>query len=168
MITSTLRALSTWLAKTSPSAMIQGTIWVIPAIQIVHIVSISVTLSSVFLIDLRLIGVRFRNQPVVVIVSRFLPWARGSLAALAVSGSFLIIGEPERSLTNRAFGLKMLILTVAIVLTWIIHRKLRMNPAYWDSNPTARAMGKGIAVVSLFLWSGVVLAGRWIAYLAPD
>ena len=38
----------------------------------------------------------------------------------------------------------------------------KSNPQYWDGRAGAL---RGIAVISLILWTGIVFAGRWIAYL---
>ena len=51
-------------------------------------------------------------------------------------------------------------------LTRIIQRPLATDAAYWDATSGRRVTLKGIAVASLILWSCIVFAGRWIAYIA--
>lgn len=83
---------------------------------------------------------------------------------LALSGSLLIVAEPGRSLTNVVFGVKLLVLAAALLSNWTLERGLRADPRFWDHGST-RAMGRGIAALSMLLWTGVVLAGRLIAYI---
>jgi hypothetical protein len=162
-----LQNLISWLANTSLSAVIRSATWVIPVIQTVHILSISALISCAFLIDLRILGVFSQSLPIATVTRRLLPWLWGSLGVVAFSGSLLIAGEPERSLTNVAFGVKMSLLIPAVVIAILRRRGMRWKVICRDRTPSAGMPAKVIAVTSLLLWSSVVFAGRWIAYLGP-
>ena len=155
---------SGWLETTRLSMLIQEVTWIIPLVQTLHILSIAIVISSIFMIDLRLVGLGVRSQPTAAVVRRFLPWVWYALIVLLLSGSVLIIGEPGRSLENPAFRLKMLMLVTAIVLTVLFQQPLRSNPQFWERSGLRKAGSIGIAVVSMMLWTGVLFAGRWIAY----
>lgn len=163
---STLHAFGEWLANTSLSATIQNVSWIIPTVQTVHIICVAIVISAVFLVDLRILGIFARSQPVAALSHRFLTWIWYALIVLLVTGALLIIGEPTRSLLNPAFGLKMLMLLAVAGLTLLIQRPLRTDAGFWDASGGRRATVKAIAVVSLALWSGIVFAGRWIAYVS--
>lgn len=163
MSNSQLKHLSMWLAHTKLSSLIQAEPWVIPAIQIVHILAVAVAIASIFMLDLRLMGVFARNEPVSAVANRLLPWVWGALTILATSGLLLIVAEPERCLRNFAFWAKMLMLVLAVLTTRVLRSRLRRNSGYCDG--ANQIVSKIIAATSLLLWSGVVLAGRWIAYL---
>ncbi len=162
----TLHRFGEWLAGTALSMTIQDVSWIIPTVQTVHIVCVAIVISSVFLVDLRLLGIFARAQPLAALAGRFLTWIWYILPVLLVTGSLLIIGEPGRSLENPAFGLKMLLLLTVIGVTLIIQRPLRTDAAFWEGSGGRRAAARAIAVFSLALWSGIVFAGRWIAYIA--
>jgi hypothetical protein len=162
---STLRAFSDYLAGTPLSNVIQTTSWVIPAVQTVHIVCVAIVIAATFLVSLRVLGVFERSQPIAALSHRFLPSVWYALAILLVTGSLLIVGEPGRSLMNPAFALKMAMLVVVAGLTAILQRPLAADAAYWDESGQRRATARGIAVLSLTLWSCIVFAGRWIAYI---
>ncbi|MEP7242465.1 MAG: DUF6644 family protein [Gammaproteobacteria bacterium] len=162
----TLHEFGEWLATTSLSETIQNVSWIIPTVQTVHIVCVAIVISAVFLVDLRILGIFARSQPVAALSERFLTWIWYALIVLLITGSLLIIGEPTRSLLNPAFFAKMLMLLTVCGLTLIIQRPLRADAGYWDASGGRRATVKAIAVVSLALWSCIVFAGRWIAYVA--
>src|SRR3979411_973039 len=92
-----------WLGATPASLVIQKVFWIIPTVQTVHILAISVVLASMAMFDLRLMGVVGRRHGVVSLWRRFMPWVWGSLLVLAISGSILIVGEPNRALGNITF-----------------------------------------------------------------
>jgi hypothetical protein len=162
---STLRALSEWLATTSLSLTIQNVTWIIPLVQTIHILCVAAVFSSVLMVDLRLLRLVQRAQPLSSVTSRFLSWLWVFLGILLITGSLLIIGEPERSLLNPAFLLKMAMLIAVIFITVLIARPLRTNEAFWEASFGRQAAAKLIAIVSLALWSGIIFAGRWIAYV---
>jgi len=162
---SILRAVAEWLAGTSLSLTIQNVTWIIPAVQTIHILCVAAVFSSVLMVDLRLLGFAQRSQSLPAVASRFLSWIWYFLVILLVTGSLLIVGEPERSLLNPAFGLKMAMLLAVILITLIIARPLRSNGQFWEASLGRQAAARLIAIVSLALWSGTIFAGRWIAYV---
>jgi hypothetical protein len=163
-----VQAFSDWLAATPASTTIQDVSWIIPTIQTIHILSIAIVMSSALLVDLRVLGVISHGQPLDVVARRFLPWIWITLVVLLLSGSTLIVGEPGRSLQNPAFIAKMSMLICVILLTLSFQSGLKRDAQYWERSPGRRAAAKLIAGVSLILWTGIVFAGRWIAYINAD
>jgi hypothetical protein len=162
---STLRVFADWLATTSLSATIQNESWIIPAIQTIHIVCVAVVISATFFVALRILGVFSRSQPLAALSHRFLTWVWPTLILLFVTGSLLIIGEPGRSLLNPAFALKMVMLVVVAALTVVLQKPLVTNAGFWEGTGGRLLTARVIAIVSLVLWSCIVFAGRWIAYV---
>jgi hypothetical protein len=165
VILATMRHFGEWLADTAVSSTIQNVSWIIPAVQTVHILCVALVMAAIFIVDLRILGVLVRTQPLSILAHRYLTWIWYLLPVLFLSGAILIIGEPARSLLNPAFGVKMLLLIVAALLTLFIQRPLRHATVFWESSPQRRAAARAIAVLSLVLWSCIVFAGRWIAYV---
>jgi hypothetical protein len=127
---------------------------------------VAIVIAAVFLVDMRILGVFATTQPLASLSSRFLTWIWYAIVVLLLTGLILIIGEPTRSILNPAFWLKMTMLITVALLTRLIQRPLMRDAGYWDATDGRRAALKSIAVVSLVLWSCIVFAGRWIAYVA--
>jgi uncharacterized membrane protein SirB2 len=134
----------------------------IPTVQTIHIVSIAIVMTSMAMLDLRLIGIAGRRQSLTEVGARFLPWVWVTLVVLLCSGSLLIIAEPGRELINQVFWLKMSLLVCAIVLTAIFQTMLRRRSGFWEQHRAAAIL---LGSVSLLMWVGIVGAGRWIAYV---
>lgn len=154
-----------WLSQTAASAAIQNTPWVIPAVQSVHIAGIALVISAVFLLDLRLLQVLGREQPVAVYARRFLPLIWMVLPVLLASGLILVVGEPSRALENDIFRLKMVLLVVACVATFALHRPILKEDGFWDAGGGRANTAKVLAILSIVLWVAIIFAGRWIAYI---
>src|SRR3979411_853806 len=99
-----------WLGATPASLVIQKVFWIIPTVQTVHILAISVVLASMAMFDLRLLGLAGKRNSIASLSRRFVPLRWGALMVLAASGCILIVGEPKRALGNVFFGLKMCML----------------------------------------------------------
>ncbi|HWX06749.1 MAG TPA: DUF6644 family protein [Bradyrhizobium sp.] len=140
--------------------------WVVPTVQTIHILAIAVVVSSVLMIDLRLIGLFWADRPLSQVSSRFLPLVWWPLLVLLATGAIMIIAEPARSLKNPAFQLKMSVLLAALAVTGLFQFLQRRNRAFGDLRYGSRATAAAVAIVSMLLWSAIVFAGRWIAYYA--
>jgi hypothetical protein len=161
---SSIHRFCAWLQGTPVSLAIQRTDWVVPLVQTIHILSIAAVVSAALMIDLRALGALGRDQSVAGVSRRFQPVIWRALPILLLTGLILIVGEPTRSLENPVFGLKMALLAAAIAVTLAHQLPLRKDAAYWDRPGLRRGAMRLIAALSLLSWSGIVFAGRWIAY----
>lgn len=159
-----IESVSSWLATTQTSLVIQEISWVIPTVQTIHILGIAVVIGSILLLDLRMLGLVMPGQPTAAVAQRFLPWIWWTALVLLLSGSILIVGEPERSLPNLTFQIKMGLLLAVLMLTAVFQWGLRRDPQYWERTMLRLTSVRLIAVISLLLWIAIVFAGRWIAY----
>jgi hypothetical protein len=147
------------LSETAFSQAIQVTSWAIPAIQTVHIIALATLFACALVLALRFMGRGLAAEPLERVSARFTPLIWKLLLVLLLSGSLLIIAEPGRTLTNPVFFLKMSMLVVACVLT------------LWLANAARRGIGRlsalhaTIACCTMLLWAGIIVAGRFIAYV---
>jgi len=155
---------TTWLASTPLSHAIQRALWLIVLLQTIHILAVAMVLSSVAMIELRVLGFT-RSQTMTQTAHRFGPWLWTGLVLLASTGIPLIIAEPGRTLDNNpAFLLKMFMLAIAVTAAVVFQVSLRRNAASWESRPRPSTVNV-LATVTLFLWFAIAVAGRWIAYV---
>lgn len=161
-----LRSIIEFLAHTSASDVIRTEYWIIPTVQIVHILAISVVMASMAMFDLRLMGLAATRNSIASFSKRFMPWLWIALVVLLLSGSILIIGEPERSLGNIFFQIKMGLLLTAIIVTVGFQIRLKRDLAQGasDLKPAHFVAAKFTGLISLALWIGIVACGRFIAY----
>ncbi|MDB6084390.1 MAG: hypothetical protein JWN43_2271 [Gammaproteobacteria bacterium] len=163
-----MHALIGWIEGTSLNQRVQNVFWIIPVIQTIHILSVSIVISSMAMLDLRLMGLVGTQHSVAASAHRFMPWLWGALAVLLLTGTVLIIGEPGRSLGNWVFQLKMGLLGLAIILSLAFTRKLKQDLTFWERSSSARTSSRILGVLLLTLWVGIVICGRWIAYVAGE
>jgi hypothetical protein len=149
-------AFSRWLAETPLSEAVQNILWIIPAVQTVHILSLAILLTSVGAVALASFGRLGRAVAMADMAGRFAPWVWGAFATLLATGTILIVGEPERELINWAFWIKVPLLVAAAALTAVFLSRL--------AGGGERAAARGPALVLVLLWGLVIVFGRLIAY----
>jgi hypothetical protein len=154
-----LAAFAGWLGQTSLTEVVAGHFWIVPALQTIHILAVAGVFISVLLINLRILGVIERGQPVAAILDLYLAPVAVGVVILAVSGFLLIAGEPTRAIFRTIFWVKMALIVAAAILTWS-HR-----PAFAVEGAQAGVARRGVAALALILWLAVIVAGRWIAYV---
>lgn len=159
-----MQELAQWLSETPASLAIREVDWLVPLLQTIHILAIAAVVSSVFIIDLRILQLT-KKQSIEETSHRFIPWIWTGIAVLAASGTMLIIAEPKRALPNPAFQIKMLLLTLAIAMTCLFQFSLRRNAPFWNQSWPNKAITNLLAVSAFVLWCSIALAGRLIAYL---
>lgn len=145
------------------SLFVQDVPWVIPTVQIVHILSIAVVISSAMIVEFRLLRGPTQRGSLSVTAARFFPWIWSAVGVLATSGAILISGEPARDLPNPVFQIKMALVTFVIVNTMILQRKIKQRAATGEQ-AIAGLSSKVIGLISLLAWIAIIFAGRWIAY----
>lgn len=135
-----------------------------PIAQSVHILGIAVVMSSIVMVDLRFLGVAVPSQNVSEMIHRLLPWTWWALLLNFITGLLFVVAQPARYFFNPVFSWKFSLLVPAVVLAFVVYRLGKREACYWERSAARRLSGKVIAAISLVLWIGVVLAGRWIAY----
>jgi hypothetical protein len=58
----------------------------------------------------------------------------------------------------------MALLAAAVLLTAGLQWSLSIDPNFWDKNQNRLMAGRFAATISILIWSGIIFAGRWIAY----
>lgn len=148
-----------WVDQTSLSAAIKGTTWVFPLAETIHILALSVLLGSVFLIDLRLLGVAIRHWSPAQILGQVRGLMNWSVLIILVTGALLFIAEPRKCFDNAAFGPKMIFLALALIFQYTLYPRathLETRIPIW---------ARMAAVVSFGLWFAVAVCGRAIGFV---
>jgi hypothetical protein len=153
-----------WLDKTSWSVALHQSIWVYPIIESVHVLTLCLFLGLALMLDLRLVGVSLKRIPVTEVANRLLPWTVLGFIVMVTTGVLLFYGIPLRTYRNIFFRLKIAMLILAGLNVWYFHTGIYKKVAVWDMDERPPAKARMAGSVSLALWAGIVVGGRFIAY----
>jgi hypothetical protein len=149
-----------WLEASQVAVYIRQSPLLFPVIEIFHIIGFIFLAGSAFLFDLRLLGVS-KKIPVKDMAAHVLPWSRRSLLIVIPSGLLLFISQAKSLSTNSVFGLKLILVALALANAGIFHRYTFPKLSDAGAIPVS---ARAAAIISLGLWMSVITCGRLIAY----
>lgn len=129
-----------------------------PWLEVMHILGFSVLIGCVTIFDLQLLGY-YRHLSIADGALYLLRLARLSFIIVAVSGLLLFAAQATLLAVNSAFRLKLLLLAIALLNAALFHWQFSLSRQIKQL-----ICVKIIAVISLLVWTGIVICGRFIAY----
>lgn len=150
------------LQDTELSQTIQNNSDLIAFLQSIHILALSALFIAMLVFNIRIVRERINDS---AYLSGFKYNAWISLPLLLLTGAFLIIAEPARSLANDAFQLKMVLLVVVMLLYRHLLGRLSSQENFPNTSAPLSVGTKMLAAASICIWVAIIFAGRWIAYL---
>lgn len=126
-----------------------------PLLEVIHIFGIALLLGNLVLLELRVWGLG-AALPLPALARLALGLSLAGFGLVASSGLLMFAGQPEALIANRSFLLKMGLVCLAGVNAGVFHARGGLQRL----DACARAQ----TTLSLGLWIGVMICGRWIAY----
>ncbi|MES2941658.1 MAG: hypothetical protein V4772_02170 [Pseudomonadota bacterium] len=130
--------------------------WAYPALEVGHLLGISLLIGNLVLLELRVFGLG-SSLPVIGLARLSLGLAGTGFTLAAATGLLMFATQPAELLSNRAFTLKMLLLVSAACNAAWFHGR--------NSLVRLDAVARLQMLVSSIIWIAVVACGRWIAYI---
>src|SRR5262245_15770758 len=123
--------------------------WAYGLTEIVHIASLALSIGTIALVDLRLLGAGLRSTSAEDLSRQLAPWTMVGLILVIVSGFMVFLTDPLRYGTHPTFQLKMGLLVFAIVY----HYTARRTATKPGATPGLASL---VAVGSLAVWISIV------------
>jgi hypothetical protein len=147
-----------WCDATAIGIAIRESMWAFAVIESVHLLGLALIGGAVILVNLRMLGLGLRRQTLPQVARETQPYLNASVAVMLVTGIGLFLSEPMKLYYSTPFWVKMTSLSLSLIFTYTIWRKIAM------AEQTSPVWAKLAAVVSLILWFGVGAGGRWIGF----
>ena len=149
-----------WCETSMVGNAIRTSPWAFAVIESIHLLGLAAIGGAVLVVDLRLLGLGMRREPVPQLARDAYPWLVGSLIVMLATGVALFLSEAIKCYYSTPFWVKMYSLAGAILFTFTI--KLRITRR--EETRVRPLVYKLVALVSLALWFGVGAGGRWIGF----
>jgi len=138
--------------------------WLAPTSETLHILALTTLFASAAILHLRVLGAVGQDRPLGPLARRLLPLIWTALVVLLLTGGLLVVNRPGRYFRSDTFLIKMALLLLSVAWTLVLQFGFSRDPGFWERTRARLLTARGGAVAALILWSGVVIAGRWIAY----
>lgn len=151
-----------WMDMLSVSNTIRDSVYIYSLDQAIHLVFLAVFAGAVLIVDLRLLGGGFSQQPVADVARDAQPWMMWGFLGLFLTGVPQLLGTAMKQYYSPMFWLKMDFMLVAIIYTLTIRRKVALA----DEARVGPLWGKLVGLISIILWSGVAIPARLIGLIS--
>jgi hypothetical protein len=131
-----------------------------PILECIHIVGFALSIGTIAIVDFSMLGIGLRGGSTAELAKNTWLLTLSGLVVMLFSGLMLFSSDPDMYYLNWAFLIKMVFFIAAVIFHYTIHRKA-------VSSGLPARNGKLVAVVSLFLWAGVIFGGIFIGFLYP-
>lgn len=150
------------IARWDISRAINESSWIFPLVQAFHLVALGFLAGSLLMVDLRLLGKGFSQQPTARVARDARPWLIGSLVAMVLTGVPQFLSLATKEYDSPYFRWKMLLLLIALIFTFTIRRRV----AYAPEGRVGGGVSKLVALVSIGLWASIAINGRLIGFFS--
>ena len=149
---------------TSFATTIRDSIWMFPIIESIHVISFTLVVGTIAIIDLRLLGLASVQRSFQRMSSDIIKWTWAAFAVTAATGLIMFTTNAQIYYHNPFFRTKMVLLVLAGINVAIFELTAGRTVHSWTSAPSAPRVGKAVAAVSLALWIGIIFMGRIIGF----
>jgi hypothetical protein len=132
--------------------------WTFPLLEILHIGAFTLSIGTIAIVDLGLLGSGKRGDPA-QLLKETAPLTLVGLVIMLITGPLIFSSDPNMYLRNPSFIFKMWALLIAIIYNYTIHRRVVLSGA-------SPGVNKAVGAISILLWLSVVAAGLFIAFVA--
>ena len=147
-----------WAELSWWGTFVRESTWGFAIASVVLLFGIVLLLGGVFLMSLRLLGLIMTNRPVSEVARDFRGWTLVGLVMTLVSGPTMWAATAMRYYDSGPFWIEQELLATAIVFHFTLYRWVTSRD---DAPPVLRGF---TALLALFLWFGVGVAGRAIGF----
>ena len=153
-----------WLKETDFATAIRENGSLFPWIEAVHVLAITIVIGSLGLLELRLIGIASLNRSVSRVLKDVLPITWSAFAVSVLSGFLLFASNAPTYAANAFFLSKLVLLAAAGLNAFGFHAFVERSIAKWDSAARTPIPARLSGALSLVMWVGIVVCGRWVGF----
>lgn len=146
------------------AAAIRESDMLFPFIESVHVVAICLVVGTIFVLDLRLLGLASVGRPVSRLANAILPVTWAAFAIAATSGFLLFISNATKYLANGYFDAKIILICAAGLNMIVFHAISAKDLPQWEQQAVPPLRARLAGLLSILLWITVVACGRWIGF----
>jgi hypothetical protein len=138
--------------------------WMFPTIETLHVIALVTVLGTIFVMDLRMLGLTSNKFAVTKTARDTLPLTWGGFALAVITGLLLFASKASSYVINPYFLWKLAMLALAGLNMMYFHFITWRTVEHWDRDASMPVSVKVAGALSLIFWILVVFFGRAIGF----
>lgn len=139
----------------------------IPTIEALHVMAVALVFGTILIVDLRLLGYPNTRRSFVRTSDELLRYTWIGFGVAVVTGVLMFVANAETYVRNGLFWWKMAALLAAGVNMAVFELVTSRGVKSWDRDTRPPPAAVAAAVLSILIWTSVVVLGRWVGFV-PD
>jgi hypothetical protein len=152
------------IQASAPAEWMRSSVKAMPIVEAIHVLAGATVFGTIFIVDLRLLGLPDTRRPVTVVCREMLRLTWAAFFVSLGAGLLMFAANAHTYYGNTAFRLKMLALLGAGVNMALFHGITFRNVAAWDKDAPVPLAARLAAATSILLWVSVIFFARWIGF----
>jgi hypothetical protein len=136
----------------------------LPIVNALHVMAIATVFGTIFIVDLRLLGIPNTRRPFTSVSHDLLRFTWIAFAIAVVTGALMFAANANTYFGNTAFRLKMLVILLAGVNMAVFQFGAFRGVAAWDKDAPTPPAARLAGALSMLFWIGVIVLGRVIGF----
>jgi hypothetical protein len=153
-----------WLYDSPMGTAIRESGSLFPWIESIHVLSITLVVGSIAVVDLRLLGIASKGRAVSRLSEEVLPLTWMGFIVAVITGLLLFVSNAVKYSHNPYFIAKMLLLILAGVNMLVFQFITTRGIEAWDESPSVPTAVRVAGAFSLLFWLAIITCGRWIGF----
>jgi uncharacterized membrane protein len=162
-----ITALLEWLQASSWAVFIHKRAWAFTTVEVVHVFAIAMVISTIMIVDLRLLGFASRKRPVAELSRQVLPFTWAAFVLAVIAGSLLFISRATEYFVNPMFWIKMVLIVIVGINMMVFEFITVRGVQEWNLSPAPPQAARLAGGISIACWVLVLVCGRLIAFTLP-
>lgn len=159
-----LQTVLQFLQDSPPAVTIREGEMLFPWIECIHVLALTLVIGSIAIVDLRLIGLAWRDRSVIETTTLSLPITWCAFLVAAITGGLLFASNATVYAGNAYFQAKMLLIALAGLNMAGYHGFAGKRAASWRSAAATPWPARVVGGLSLAMWICIAACGRWIGF----
>lgn len=152
------------IEATGIATWVRESLYGLPIVNALHVISIALVFGTIFVVDLRLVGWQSVTRPFTNVAGDLLKWTWLGFAVALVTGLLMFSANATTFYVNTQFQLKLAAIALAGINMMVFELVTVRSVSQWDTDRTTPNAARFAGFASITLWVSVIVLGRWIGY----
>lgn len=152
------------LEGSAPAEWMRNNLKAMPLVEATHVLAIAVVFGTILLVDLRLLGYPNTSRSFSRVHDELVRWTWAAFGIAVITGVLMFLPNANTYYNNAPFLWKMAVMVGAGVNMAVFELVTARSVSSWDKDTAVPATGRIAGFLSIALWTGVIVLGRWIGF----
>jgi hypothetical protein len=152
------------IQASAPAEWMRTSVRAMPIVESIHVLAAATVFGTIFIVDLRLLGLMDRRVRVTQLSQEMLRITWAAFCVAVIAGVLMFAANAHTYFINTAFRLKMLALLGAGANMAVFHGFTFKTVGAWDKEVPAPLGARLAGAASILIWVAVIVLARWIGF----